>query len=71
VTSYIFPPPGGEEETARLLLELADSKYDVVTNTDAGLCFIVPDYLAEKFESAQAPKEPQAPRRGRPRKESE
>lgn len=70
--NYIIPPDGGAEDTARLLLSLAKTPHDVKTNTDAGLAFVVPDYLADLFEVAQqTPKEPAAPRRGRPRKESD
>lgn len=72
MTSYIIPPDGGAEDTARLLLQLAKTPHDVQTNTDAGLAFVVPDYLADLFEAAQqTQQEPATPKRGRPRKGSD
>lgn len=42
--------PGDDAgQTARDLLSLADSPYDVATNTDDGLVFVVPDALAEAY----------------------
>lgn len=72
MNSYIIPPDGGAEETARTLLALARDKRDVATNTDSGLAFVVPDYLADLFEAAQqTQQEPATPKRGRPRKGSD
>lgn len=42
--------PGDDvEQTARDLLSLATSPSDVVTNTDDGLVFVVPDALAQAY----------------------
>ena len=72
MTSYIIPPDGGAEETARTLLALARDKRDVATNTDSGLAFVVPDYLADLFEAEQQThQDPAPPNRGRPRKGSD
>lgn len=69
----ILIDPGGQvEQVARDLLSLADSPYHVQTNTDNGLMFAVPEYLADRYSAAadDVRIEPAAPkRRGRPRKE--
>jgi len=77
VTGLIVPGQGEAAQVAADLLSLARSPYDVQTNTDDGLAFVVPAYLAELYAEAVAmvapadeTAEPVAPRRrGRPRKE--
>jgi hypothetical protein len=72
VTNLIIPPEGGAEETARILLELAETPAHVQTNTDAGMAFIVPDYLADAYEAKMTPaSKDTAPKRGRARKDSD
>lgn len=76
--AVIYPERGKAPETARLLLELADSPYQVQTETIHGLAFVVPDELADKYlaatghgEDEQDVETEQAPQRrrpGRPRK---
>lgn len=67
-------PEGNAEQVARDLLSLARSPHDVATNTDHGLAFVVPDYLAELYAESMAlvqqPEKTAAPKRGRTRKES-
>lgn len=71
MTNLIIPPDGGAEETARILLDLADDPAHVQTNTDSGLAFVVPDYLADAYEAKMAPAStPAMPKRGRTRKEN-
>lgn len=72
--NLIIPSDGQAEQVARDLLSLARSPHDVQTNTDNGLTFVVPNYLAELYaESMQLvqPTEEPAPqpKRGRARKE--
>ncbi len=77
--AVVIPRRGEAEKTARLLLDLADSQWDVRTTTefggDKGVAFIIPDELHDKYlvaighgkeEEDEAP----APKRrgGRPRK---
>lgn len=47
--AVIFPRHGEEASVARTLLAMADNVFDVKTNTDNGLCFVVPDYLHERY----------------------
>lgn len=48
--ALIVPKPGKEKETIRLLLELAENRRHVQTNTDGpGLTLIVPEYLHKKY----------------------
>lgn len=49
MTSIIIPGEGQHAQVARELLALAESPYHVQTNTDAGLAFVVPEYLAEAY----------------------
>lgn len=74
-----MPGDGDHEQVAKDLLSLARSVWDVQTNTDNGLAFAVPDYLAELYaESMQLVEaadpadsvQPVARKRGRPRKEA-
>jgi hypothetical protein len=77
--AVVIPRRGEAEKTARLLLDLADSQWDVRTTTefggDKGVAFIIPDDLHDRYlvaighgkeeeEEAPAPKR----RGGRPRK---
>jgi len=77
--ALVVPSRGKAEETARLLLELADSVWDVKTTTehggDMGVAFLVPDDLHDRYLDAlnqpEAGEEDKpAPKRkgGRPRK---
>lgn len=77
--AVIYPERGKAPETARLLLELADSPYQVQTDTTHGLAFVVPDELADKYlvatghdpDGSDEEAEPETPvkrRPGRPRK---
>jgi hypothetical protein len=76
--AVVIPRRGEATKTAQLLLELADSQWDVKTTTeyggDKGVAFVIPDDLHDRYleatghgkddeEEAPAPK-----RRGRPRK---
>lgn len=73
--ALIVPEPGQEDETLRLLLDLADKSRHVKLNSDdPGMTFYVPEYLAEKYHSADdespavdaADETPAPKRRGRP-----
>lgn len=65
--SLIVPQAGKEEETARLLLDLADSKKHVRTNSDGpGLTFTVPEYLAKRYQQSGETEVTGVKRRGRP-----
>lgn len=75
--AVIFPGFGQNKmrDLAQLLLMLADDPRDVVTNTDNGFAFIVPEYLHDKYVQTLEPEVEtpamvdQAKRRpGRPRK---
>jgi hypothetical protein len=80
--ALVVPRRGKAQETAQLLLELADSVWHVRTTTefggDGGIAFLIPDELHDKYLEAigQAPvgEEEEAPapapkrRGGRPRK---
>jgi hypothetical protein len=77
--AVVIPRRGEAEKTARLLLDLADSQWDVKTTTefggDKGIAFIIPDTLHDKYlEAINQPQvgeeEAAAPKRrgGRPRK---
>lgn len=72
--NLIIPADGEAQQVAADLLSLAESPAHVATNTDAGLAFVVPDYLAalyaESLDMIKAPEKTAAPRRGRTRKES-
>lgn len=82
MTEYVHVVPDDPEETARLLLALADSPYDVQTSTDNGLTFRVPAALAARYEDAVlsagapitgTPEEPvktAAPKRSRARRDT-
>lgn len=76
MTNIIYPAAGEASQVARDLLSLARSPYDVATNTDNGMAFVVPDYLAAAYLDAVAIVEPEpgptgGPKRSRrPRKES-
>lgn len=63
--SIVVPEPGKLKETARLLLSLADSPADVMTDAN-GTEFRVSEELAEKY--AQVAYAPAPKRRGRPPK---
>jgi hypothetical protein len=75
--AVIFPGFGKDKmkELAQVLLLLADDPRDVVTNTDNGFAFVVPEYLHDKYVKTLEP-EVQTPamveqskrRPGRPRK---
>ena len=45
----VFPEPGEVAEVAKLLLQLADSPYDVATTLDPGVGFTVPFWLYKSF----------------------
>lgn len=71
--ALIVPAPGKEQETLRLLLDLADKPRHVRLNSDDPvMSFYVPQYLAEKYHAdadpvAEATEDTPAPkRRGRP-----
>jgi hypothetical protein len=78
--ALVVPRRGEATKTAQILLELADSQWDVKTTTEAGgdmgVAFIIPDdlhdrYLAEIGQATEGEEEGDtAPRkrRGRPRK---
>lgn len=78
--ALVVPGRGKAAETAKLLLELANSQWDVKTTTefggDHGIAFLVPDDLHDRYLEAlnqpQAGEEEDAPapkrRGGRPRK---
>jgi hypothetical protein len=76
VTALIIPAPEQAAQVARDLLSLAQSPFHVQTNTDSGLAFVVPEYLAELYAETMslvqpaAPEQPAARKRGRPRKEA-
>ncbi|MEU7074730.1 hypothetical protein AB0B30_32515 [Streptomyces narbonensis] len=63
--TVVVPAPGEVRETAQALLALADSPTDVRTDGN-GTEFLVPPYLADKFNESLRPK----PRR-RAKKEDE
>lgn len=73
MSALIIPGEGETAQVAADLLSLAQSPYDVQTNTDSGYAFVVPDYLAKLYAEAMSdvqPAEDEAPRRrGRARKE--
>jgi hypothetical protein len=71
VTALVIPDKGMEQQVAADLLALADHPRDVVTNTDSGLAFIVPDALADRYADAMraAQDDSATPRRGRAKKE--
>lgn len=63
-------------QVARDLLSLADNPFQVRTNTDNGLSFMVPQHVAQQYAELLAgvttdatPEPPK--RRGRPRKETD
>ena len=65
--SLVVPQAGKEQDTARLLLDLADSPRHVRTNTDGpGITFVVPEYLAKKYQQSGQTEVTGAKRRGRP-----
>lgn len=65
--AIIVPKPGKEKETIRLLLELADHRRHVRTNTDGpGLVLVVPAYLAQKYNQSGETEVTGVKRRGRP-----
>ena len=65
--ALIVPRAGKEQETATLLLELADRRRDVKTNTDGpGLVFVVPEYLHKKYLQSGESEVTGVKRRGRP-----
>lgn len=76
--AVIYPEKGKTAETARMLLDLADSPYQVQTETTHGLAFVVPDELADKYlatighgedeQDKDAEQVPVKRRPGRPRK---
>lgn len=75
--AVIFPKYGQEKEVAQRLLALADNVFDVKTNSDNGLAFIVPEDLYQRYLAVDEVKEDevghtdpdQVKRRpGRPRK---
>ena len=76
--AVIVPKHGEEASVARTLLAMADDVAHVLTNTDNGLVFVVPDYLHDRYvnggtgkeEPPEAPLSEEAQRRrpGRPRK---
>lgn len=79
MTALIIPGEGQHAQVARDLLSLAESPYHVQTNTDSGLAFAVPDYLAALYAETMNLVQPAAPvdttepaarKRGRPRKEA-
>lgn len=73
--TFVTIIPDDAARVAADLLSLADSPYDVRTNTDQGLAFVVPQYLADRYADAMsivttADETPvPARRRGRARKE--
>lgn len=73
MSALVVPDRGAEQQVAQILLSLAHSPADVQTNTDSGLAFVVPDYLADAYEAAVAPPSESAataaPKRGRTRKD--
>ena len=73
MSAEVRPASGEHEQVAKDLLSLAETPWDVQTNTDNGLVFVVPDYLAVAYNEAMAdvvPADVPSPkRRGRPRKE--
>jgi len=64
--AVVVPAPGELKETARLLLELADSPADVLTVSN-GTQFEVPDAVADAYHEHRSGKSPARPakRRGR------
>lgn len=76
MTALIIPGDGEHAQVAKDLLSLAESPYHVQTNTDNGLAFAVPTYLAELYAESMSLVEPAdsvqpvARKRGRPRKEA-
>jgi hypothetical protein len=65
--AIIVPQPGKEKETIRLLLDLADHRRHVRTNTDGpGLVLVVPEYLAKKYNQSGETEVTGVKRRGRP-----
>lgn len=65
--SLVVPQAGKEKETARLLLDLADHPRHVRTNSDGpGMTFVVPAYLAKKYQQSGESEVTGAKRRGRP-----
>lgn len=65
--AIIVPQAGKEKETIRLLLELADNRRHVRTNTDGpGLVLVVPEYLAKKYNQSGETEVTGVKRRGRP-----
>jgi hypothetical protein len=73
VSALIIPDKGHEQEVAAALLSLADHPRDVVTNTDSGLAFVVPDKLADLYadamRAASQAGETATRKGGRPKKE--
>lgn len=76
MSALIIPADGDHAQVARDLLSLAESPYHVQTNTDSGLAFAVPDYLAGLYAESMSlvtaadTVQPVARKRGRPRKEA-
>lgn len=75
--AVIYPKYGEESKIAQRLLALADNVNDVRTSTDAGLAFVVPEALYERYlavdsvvEDAPVQTDPEQVKRrpGRPRK---
>jgi hypothetical protein len=75
--AIVIPRRGEAEKTAKLLLELADSQWDVKTTTefggDKGVAFVVPDDLHDRYlvaighgKEEEAEEAPAPKRRGRP-----
>jgi hypothetical protein len=73
-TEWVRVIPGDDAgQVARDLLSLADSEYDVKTNTDDGLVFVVPEELARQYAElvGSVSSDPEQPKRGgRRRKET-
>lgn len=83
--AVIFPGFGKDKmkELAQVLLLLADDPRDVVTNTDNGFAFVVPEYLHDKYVQTlipevetpamvdQSKRRPGRPRKSEPEKEGE
>lgn len=65
--SVVVPQAGKEKETVRLLLDLAEHPRHVKTSSDGpGLTFVVPEYLAKKYNQSGEEEVTGVKRRGRP-----
>jgi hypothetical protein len=68
--NLVIPDPGKEESVARTLLGVASSPYEVQTNTDAGVAFMVSDAVADAYEALYATPETEQPAEPEPAPEA-